>query len=83
MNSIDFCYWLQGYFEINGEITDIKQDQAQVIQNHLNLVFKHEIDALTDNGDLNLKLDLQDIHDKNRPGHSRPNPLGNDTLLRC
>ncbi len=43
MKSRDFCYWLQGWFEINnpksasGEVLD-------VIQKHLNLVFKHEID---------------------------------------
>ena len=46
MTSRDFCYWLQGYFEISsmqGEIK-ISDSQARIIQAHLNLVFKHEID---------------------------------------
>lgn len=46
MTSRDFCYWLQGYFEISsmqGEIK-ISDAQARIIQAHLNLVFKHEID---------------------------------------
>lgn len=43
MTSRDFCYWLQGYFEING-VEEIKAGQAQVIQKHLSLVFIHEID---------------------------------------
>lgn len=47
MTSRDFCYWLQGYFEIAGEhSSDIAMSTAQVqtIQKHLNLVFAHEID---------------------------------------
>lgn len=43
MNTIDFCFWLQGYFEISGN-TEISKEQAQIIKDHLNLVFKHEID---------------------------------------
>jgi hypothetical protein len=49
MTSRDFCYWLQGYFEIY-EISQIKkiptfnEDEDKVIRNHLNMVFKHEID---------------------------------------
>ncbi len=45
MNTIDFCFWLQGYFEIHGK-AEITRDQAEVIKDHLNLVFKHEIDPL-------------------------------------
>lgn len=43
MNSRDFAYWLQGFFEIGG-VRAISVEEAQVIQNHLNLVFIHEID---------------------------------------
>jgi hypothetical protein len=43
MTSRDFCYWLQGFFEISGA-KEITPEQAQVIKNHLNMVFKHEID---------------------------------------
>lgn len=47
MKSRDFCYWLQGFFELNGQQMMgqvISNDQANVIQQHLALVFKHEID---------------------------------------
>lgn len=47
MTSRDFCYWLQGFFEINGLEGEIKisDNQSKIIQAHLNLVFKHEIDV--------------------------------------
>jgi hypothetical protein len=53
MTSRDFAYWLQGYLEINGaQSTDparpvrhaLNPLQVDVIQNHLALVFLHEID---------------------------------------
>ena len=45
MTSRDFCYWLQGFFEITDEsISVITPKQVECIKNHLNLVFKHEID---------------------------------------
>lgn len=53
MTSRDFCYWLQGYFEIlastNNGVTDAPQstlnaNQVACVRNHLNMVFKHEID---------------------------------------
>lgn len=47
MNSRDFCYWLQGYFEVSSAEGDgicMTDRQVIMIQNHLNLVFKHEID---------------------------------------
>lgn len=51
MKSRDFCYWLQGYFEISfadenkkSQATALSFEQTLKIQNHLNMVFKHEID---------------------------------------
>jgi len=45
LKSRDFCYWLQGAFEITGVGADgLTPVQVQVIKNHLALVFKHEID---------------------------------------
>jgi hypothetical protein len=41
MNSRDFVYWLQGFFEISGA-SKISAEQAAVIQSHLNLVLTHE-----------------------------------------
>ena len=45
MNTIDFCYWLQGHFELNPD-KPLTPEQTEAIKNHLNLVFKHEIDPL-------------------------------------
>ncbi len=45
MKSRDFCYWLQGFFEISGgSAVILNSEQIQMIQNHLNMVFVHEID---------------------------------------
>lgn len=45
MNSRDFCYWLQGFFEINGKMeVPLDYTQVETIRNHLNMVFVHEID---------------------------------------
>ncbi len=46
MTSRDFAYWLQGFFEISSVNGDVKitDEQSKIIQAHLNLVFKHEID---------------------------------------
>lgn len=47
MTSRDFCYWLQGYFELNEELKDgrgMGAGQTEMVKRHLALVFKHEID---------------------------------------
>lgn len=56
MTPINFCYWLQGFFEISGE-SNITKEQGEMIKRHLALVFKHEIDAPDPTGE------LQQIHD--------------------
>lgn len=39
MSESDFCYWLQGFFELNGEIPgDFTDDQRRCIVKHLDLV---------------------------------------------
>ena len=43
MTSRDFCYWLQGFFEITSPIY-INDTQTKLVQQHLNMVFIHEID---------------------------------------
>lgn len=43
MTSRDFCYWLQGFFEVS-EPVNLSEKQVQQIKNHLAMVFKHEID---------------------------------------
>lgn len=67
MTSRDFCFWLQGFFEVT-DPKQITEQQTQMIKNHLNLVFKHEIDPGM--GDETHQQLLNNIH----------NPLG---LMRC
>jgi hypothetical protein len=49
VTSRDFCYWLQGYFELD-DATKNKTDYAMthlqmvIVRNHLKMVFAHEID---------------------------------------
>jgi hypothetical protein len=47
MTSRDFCFWLQGYLEITdskGSARVLTAAQLSCVQQHLALVFKHEID---------------------------------------
>lgn len=86
MRSRDFCYWLQGYLEIQragaveGAIktSPLMPKQVEVIQSHLSLVFKHEIDP-SEPGDA---AENQAIHDgPNSHLHNNVRPDG--TLVRC
>lgn len=43
MQSRDFCYWLQGFFELTEDQSGITEEQTQKIKNHLDMVFAHEI----------------------------------------
>lgn len=64
MQSRDFCYWLQGYFEITEDKkTGLSTDQTDMIKRHLALVFKHEIDPSMPDP----TGELQAIHDGNPP----------------
>lgn len=55
MTSREFCYWLQGYFEIESLVSNkpdqptLTTEQVQMIQRHLAMVFKHEIDPSYNN----------------------------------
>lgn len=44
MKSVEFCYWLQGLFEV-GEPVELNAKQTDLIKRHLAMVFVHEIDA--------------------------------------
>jgi len=65
MTSRDFCYWLQGYFEIS-EPKEINKEQTEMIKKHLALVFKHEIDPSM--GDEKHQISLNDIHNSSNIG---------------
>jgi hypothetical protein len=44
MTSRDFCYWLQGHFELGTSPEGMSCAQVEVVKKHLALVFIHEID---------------------------------------
>lgn len=66
MKSTEFCYWLQGYFELGPDGQGLSSEQVDMIRKHLALVFKHEIDL---SYGPNLQ-ELQDIHDGNAPSNN-------------
>lgn len=41
MGTQDFCYWLQGFFELTGQ-DKLDETQVKMIKEHLALVFKKE-----------------------------------------
>jgi hypothetical protein len=43
MTSRDFCYWLQGMFEIS-DPKELNEKQTELVRRHLVMVFLHEID---------------------------------------
>lgn len=61
MTSRDFCYWLQGFFELHDPNT-IDEKQTRLIKQHLNLVFIHEIDP-SHSDDPKVQGALQAVHD--------------------
>lgn len=68
MTSRDFCYWLQGYFELEASCEHHPKEyfdkkMTDTVKRHLALVFKHEIDPSIDGGKKPLAEELQKIHD--------------------
>lgn len=39
MREKEFCYWLQGYFELLGDKAKLTKEQVDTIRQHLQLVF--------------------------------------------
>ena len=76
MKAVEFCYWLQGYFEINekkaGRDATLTEFQVETIKKHLAMVFKHEIDP---SYPVEQQKTLNNLHGK------RPD-MG-DGLIRC
>lgn len=72
MKSVEFCYWLQGLFEV-GEPETLNDKQVDLIKRHLNMVFKHEIDATYP---VSQQADLNDAHE------GKPSPP-QGVVFRC
>lgn len=91
MTSRDFCYWIQGYFEIAeaskdpGEVA-LDATQVEVVKRHLALVFVHEIDPSAGPPDHQKVLD--DIHHPASGGTSGKPSVGypsghGEPVFRC
>lgn len=72
MTSRDFCYWLQGYFEIlnstgNRDTNEgaLSHGQVECIKKHLAMVFAHEIDPSF--GGKTKQEMLNNLHERPRP----------------
>jgi pentose-5-phosphate-3-epimerase len=64
MTSRDFCYWLQGYFELTNP-TELNFNQIETLRKHLDMVFIHEIDPTF--GGQKEQDKLNNIHNGNTP----------------
>ena len=65
MTARDFCYWLQGFFELSPAVGELSQQQTEQIRNHLHMVFAHEIDPAMGNAEHQKKL--TEIHNPPKP----------------
>lgn len=78
MKPDQFCYWLQGLFELS-DIKQLNEKQVQMIKNHLNLVFYHEIDK-SYKFDQEQRNEAQKIHDTTTEYKVDP---GGKVMMRC
>ncbi len=86
MTSRDFCYWLQGFFEI-ADAKELNVRQTEDVRRHLALVFRHEIDPSM--GDVAHQASLSVIH-SGAPTTPSPAPVvehhhhnHGEPLIRC
>lgn len=75
MQSRDFVYWLQGFFEISNA-TSLDTAQTAAVKRHLEMVFKHEIDPAM--GDATHQDALNKVHHGGVVAPATP-----QTLFRC
>jgi hypothetical protein len=79
MTSAQFCYWVQGFFELSGAET-LDKVQTELLKRHLNLVFAHELDK--QHGDAKHQEELSKLHETIVDASKRPwDP--DHTKIRC
>jgi hypothetical protein len=79
MKASEFCYWLQGFFELRSASSPVKAidgHQAAMIERHLSLVFLHDLDPQQ------VAEKLQETHDGKKPATIGGTGL-NGELMRC
>lgn len=78
MKAVEFCYWLQGNFEV-ANVKSFDEAQTDQIRKHLALVFKHEIDP---SYPAKQQEELNKIHSGNTP-QGTGMQHGSGTTFRC
>lgn len=78
MKSVEFCYWLQGLFEL-GKPVALTEEQTAMVKAHLDMVFIHEIDPSYPKKQ---QIPLTAAHAQN-PNLSGMGGRVSDVLLRC
>ena len=69
MDSVNFCYWLQGALEL-GKADGFDVDSVQIIQDHLDLVF-NKVTPVREVKRSNIEI-LQDVIDKHKGTTLKP-----------
>ncbi len=77
MKSTEFCYWLQGLFEL-ATPTQLNPEQTDLIKRHLDMVFLHEIDKSYPEGEQEA---LNDLH-SGKPKIGGKDPVTGH-VMRC
>jgi hypothetical protein len=70
VKSVEFCYWLQGMFELT-DPKQLNEAQTDLVKRHLAMVFKHEIDPSY--GSETAQQALTAIHNAPKIGGVGPN----------
>ena len=68
MTPEQFCYWLQGFYELSGEEVTMSAAQVAVVRSHLGLVFHHVLDKEHDGGDPKKAAQLNQLHSGSHKG---------------
>lgn len=81
MKSVEFCYWLQGLFEL-AEPKQLTELQTDLVKRHLAMVFTHEIDPSYGPND---QKKLNDLHGGSAKAgeHLQIGGKKGDVLYRC
>jgi hypothetical protein len=80
MTSREFCYWLQGYFELDASNAPLNAIQTEAVKKHLAMVFKHEIDPSL--GSPEHQAELRKVHEGGSSLPGLPFDL-NNTKMMC
>lgn len=77
MKAHEFCYWLQGLFEL-AKPESLTPEQTDLVKRHLNMVFIHDIDPKYP---AEQQQSLNEAHAKPRPKIGGVGPDG--VVFRC